>query len=453
MDIKLGCTPYLEASELKVSSPFNASRATFALNSGLYFFLCIKPSGSFKFHLIRWSSFWGPPQTVSIEHASFINSPYDIIIRNSADLEVSNSSFSSFGINANSKAITVYYSSGDVLIDGCSFTGSGHYGIGVYSTNTGTNVVISDNSFDNCSYGIKCYSSNAYLTSNVIEDCYYYAIQSDYASNNAQYRGNEIDGNSSAYSIYLNSSSPYLMYNEILNSKVFINGGSPSFATTPGEGQNQRGYNTIYNASAPLIRVQNSASPYLGYSSGGGYNSIYYTDFPHIYATNYSGVYADYNYWGDEGPVYAADGTSWVLSRWPLSQNPNPLSKPLFTKANFNIPLLMKSDSDEKEIDYRAAIEAGFNSDYSNSKNNLLKIISSGDVSKFSILSIIMYDHFSQQEKVDENSLRDNNTIDLENNLLLEDLIKLKKTDLRRPIALGLKAQNAGLSRQYVELS
>ncbi len=64
-----------------------------------------------------------------------------------------------------------------------------------------------------------------------------------------------------------------------------------------------------------------------------------------------------------------------------------------------------------------------------------------------------MYDHFTQKEKSDENSVRDRNTINEELNTLLEDLVKLNQEDQRRPIALKIKAKNAGLNRRYAELS
>ncbi len=89
----------------------------------------------------------------------------------------------------------------------------------------------------------------------------------------------------------------------------------------------------------------------MGYGYGGGYNSIFDTDFPHIYAINHSGVYADNNYWGGEGPVNASDGTSWILDRWPLTQNPN-LNKPAVKKVEPVSSLSKSSNEIENETNF-----------------------------------------------------------------------------------------------------
>jgi hypothetical protein len=261
--------------------------------------------------------------TAIIQYTNFINSPYHVITRYNANTQISHCNFSGFGFDSNSRAITVEQcSTGTADINHCTFTGSGQNGIGIHANRTfgNSNVIIANNSFSSCRYGIRCYLSYAHLTGNTIQNSFYYGIYADNVSNAAKYTGNTVSGNPSSYGVYLTSSSPYLISNEITSNKVFINSGAPNFAdpTDP----NWRGYNTVANASAALIRVQNYASPYLGYGMASGFNSIYDTDYPHIYATNNSGVYADHNYWGGS-PVNAADGTSWVLDRWPLDYNPN----------------------------------------------------------------------------------------------------------------------------------
>jgi len=133
--------------------------------------------------------------TANIEYTDFINSPYDLIIRNSANATVHHCTFTNFGFDSNSRAITAYNSTGPVTISNCTFTGSGQYGYGVYATNTGTNVTISNNTFTACRVGIRCYASNAFITSNTIQNGYYYGIQSDNVATSAQYRDNTICNN------------------------------------------------------------------------------------------------------------------------------------------------------------------------------------------------------------------------------------------------------------------
>lgn len=397
--------------------------------------------------------------TADIQYADFVNSPYELIIRNSADCTVANSTFTNFGFDSGSRAITAYNSTGPVTISNCSFTGSGQSGYGVYAKNTSTNVNISGNTFNSCRIGIRCYSSDAFITSNTIQNSYYYGIQSDNVTYDAEYRDNTISADFTSYGIYLNSSSPYLMYNYIHDSKVLINSGSPEFATPYSEGLGHRGYNTIANASAPLIKVQNYSSVFMGYYGGdwedGGYNSIYETDLPHIYAVNHSSVMADNNYWGSESPANAVDGTSSISDENPLSTNPNPLAKKIATDGfvlNWeNLFHKETSTQDDKndEKKFNDALAAGFKSNYVPAKEILKDIIDTNSSSKYPPLAVVMYHYFTKKELDDEKSTRDNHVIEGELTSLLNELKNKSKDDRLRPFGLKFSALEGALDRDY----
>ena len=248
------------------------------------------------------------------------------------------------------------------------------------------------------------------------------------------------------------------MYNAITENgqNVLINAGLPNFATPASEGQGQRGYNTIAHASAPLIKVQNNSSTYMGYSAGGGYNSIYDTDLPQIYATNTSIVYADNNYWGEEGPANAADGTSSVWDRYPLSGNPNPKidSNDLFAAStNSRLTKELNTPVDQEEEEFQKAIAAGFHSDYITSKALLKKIIDKNSGSKYPPLALMMFYHFTQKELQDKDADRDKNLVEKELADLLDELEQKPKENFLRPFGLKFRAQEAALARDYTTLS
>jgi hypothetical protein len=387
--------------------------------------------------------------SADIDYTSFINSPYHLIVRNSADAEISHSTFSNFGFSTSSRAVTIYYSTGDVSIYNCTFTGSGSKGIGVYSNNTGTNVTIADNTFSNCRYAIRCYSSDALISGNTIPSYYYYGIYSDNVSYGAKYWENEITGNFSSYGVYLNSSTPYFFKNTLNQSKMLINSCSPNFYDPTGP-VCLKGYNTIHNAGAPLIKVQNYSTPYLGYGlEESGYNSIYETDLPHMWITNYSGAYADNNYWGQEGPANYADGTSWFLDRWPLSFNPN-LNK--LGESSFE-DFSIREDEKEDEEEFMAALDAGFKLDYVKAKERLNNLIYRETTSRFPALSVLMYDYFTKRELQDEKSSRDENVVINELTVLVDDLCKKEVGDPLRAFGLKISARESSLNKDYNSLS
>ncbi len=309
--------------------------------------------------------------TANLQYTDFKNAAYEFTLwYTSGTVTVQNCSFTNFGYTSDAKALTVYSATGAISIAANTFTGSNRQGTSIYSYNSGTNVRIANNTIASCGTGIRSYSSDAMIRYNAITNNYYCGIQADNVSTAAEYRGNDIRSN--GYGLFLNSASPWIMYNTIRSngSNVIVNSSSPNFATHEWEGDQLRGHNTIAYAGAPLLRAQNSAFPYLGYGFDGGYNSIFETDLPHLWAESNSGIYADNNYWGSDNASYYADGTSWVLARTPLSSNPNPDpgSRIIFASDN-QINALKKSFADTTfEAQFRDAISARYRRDYSTTK-------------------------------------------------------------------------------------
>ncbi|NUO81035.1 right-handed parallel beta-helix repeat-containing protein [candidate division KSB1 bacterium] len=388
--------------------------------------------------------------TANIQYADFRNAAYELTFwQNSGAITVQNCSFANFGYTTDSRAVAAYYSTGAVNISNSSFTGSGLNGMGVYATNTGTNVTISENTFTSCRVGIRCYSSNAFVTDNTIQNSGYYGIQSDNVTTAAEYRSNTITN--SSYGIYLNSSSPWVMYNVMTETRVMVNAGTPNFADNE-VGEHLRGYNTIANAGAPLLRAQNYATPYLGYSSEGGYNSLYDTDLPHMNVENHSGVYADNNYWGGGDAANYIDGTSWVLARNPLSSNPNPLANASFTPYAPCADQSAITLEDEEKL-FQQALDAGYGGEYEQAKSILQTLIENNSGSKFPPLAILMYYEFNRMELRDGNSGRTNETIEEELINFLASLENRDKADSLRPFGLKLSAREAGFSRDFKRMN
>ncbi len=388
--------------------------------------------------------------TANIQYADFRNAAYELSCwQNSGAVTVQNCTFTNFGYTTDSKAVSVYYATGTIAINNSNFTGSGLNGMGVYATNTGTNVTVTENTFTSCRVGIRCYSSNASLFSNTIANSGYYGIQSDNVSTAAEYRDNTISN--SSYGIYLNSSSPWIMYNTMTETRVLVNSGAPNFADFE-EGEQLRGYNTIANAGAPLLRAQNYATPYLGYSFEGGYNSLYETDLPHMYVENHSGVYADNNYWGGGEAANYIDGTSWALARNPLASNPNPLAKASFTSYSPCADQSAITLEDEEKL-FQQALDAGYGGEYEQARSILQALIENNSGSKFPPLAILMYYEFNRMELRDGNSGRTNETIEEELINFLASLENRDKADSLRPFGLKLSAREAGFSRDFKRMS
>ncbi len=399
--------------------------------------------------------------SANLQYTNFTSSPYHLLIRNTSGATISHCNYSSFGYNSDARAITVYNSENSVNINNCSFTGSGANGIGVYALNTGTDVTVSDNTFTSCRYGIRCYSSEAFLTGNTIQNSYIYGIQADYVTTVPDYRDNSISHvDFTKWGIFLNSSSPHLMYNYIYDCRVLINGGHPWFATRDSEGDNWHGHNTVNYSAAPLIKVQNYASSFLGYGGTGekgGYNSIYDCDLPHIWVENHSNVQADFNYWGPEGPLNYADGTSTITNRYPLSTNPNSersvevLSMNMGSTEFGETPVVEKTSTEvtgEEEL-FNQALQAGYKSEYEKAKEILKGLIDNNSGSKYAALSVVMYNNLTQRELRDPKSIRNKSIVQGELNSLLAELIAKPKEHSLRPFGLRFQALEYALARNY----
>jgi len=341
--------------------------------------------------------------SVNLQYADLKNAAYDLTLwYNSGAVAVQNCTFTNFGYSADSKAITLNAPTGTVTISNNTITGSNSQGTGIYSNSTGTNVTIASNTITSAGTGIYCYSSDAFLTSNVIRSCVNYGIQADYVTSSARYQGNDI--RSCAYGLSLNSSSPYIWSSIIIqnNLNVLVNSSSPNFMD-PGDDQ-LRGHNTIAHAASPLLRAQNYSYVYLGYGYQGGYNSIFDCDLPHLWVSSYSGVSADNNYWGEEGPSAYYDGTSWALMESPLWSNPNPdpLGKRGYDVNNSRTVLGKKassSTSSDVEKQFHDAVGAGRGGEIETAKQGFRSIIDQNPDSKFAPPALLAYYDFSRMQQ------------------------------------------------------
>lgn len=331
-----------------------------------------------------------------------------------------------------------------------TFTGSNNQGTSIYSYNTGTNVTICGNAISASGTGIRCYYSNAFLTSNSIQNNWNYGIQADNLTGYPQYRSNHLESN--GCNLLLNASSPWVMHNTILGGSpnVVANVSTPNFATLSGEGDNQHGHNTFRYGGFCLLKAQNSSFPYLGYSSGGGYNSLYDIDLFHLQAENNSGIYADNNYWGGGGAEYTVDGTSWVLARYPLGSNPNqtvqelPIFRAAMKTSSRGLFLNATAESDTLESTFRQALDLIQTGQVASAKEKLRLLIDENS-GKYSPLAILLFYDLTKREQ--ETSPSRTAAKELSN--LLMELHNEPKDQLLRPFAVRLLAREAGLAGDF----
>jgi parallel beta-helix repeat protein len=411
--------------------------------------------------------------SIHLDYTDIKNTAYGINVYNTAaGAQLDYCTFSNFSTIADARAISIWNATSAVTLNGCNILGTSGvgYGIyisgsqqpvtisgtsvsgcnyGIYSYNTGTNVSISNNTISSSGAGIRCYSSNAMLTGNTIQNNTVYGIQVDYVSNSAQYHNNRVSSNGYC-GISFNGSNPYLINNFIyLNFKnVYITSSSPQFADTPFG----HGHNVIAMAGAPLIDVQNSSTPFLGYYSAGengGYNSLYETDYPHITAQYNSHVSADVNYWGDEGPVNWADGTSSITNLAPLWDDPNPypLAKAVqifVSQSNTAVPSsLTNASSPALEM----AIAEGLKGDYAKAKQLLEVLIGNNPLDNVAPIALVYFYDFSKLESQIDASTRLKN--ENEFNALVDGLINKSTNNPLRPFALRLLARDAALAKDF----
>lgn len=394
--------------------------------------------------------------TANIQYADFKNAGYGLTLWNNYNtVTVQNCSFKNFGFASDSKALTVYSTTGTTTISNNTFTGSNSQGLGIYSYNTGTNISISSNTITSAGTGIHCYSSNALLTGNNVQSNSYYGIQSDYLTGyNAVYRNNNIRSN--GYGISLNAASPWIVGNTIIYNgrNVFITSSSPNFAELPNGGNPGPGHNVIAMSGSPLVDVQNSSFPFFGYysaSAQGGYNSFYDTDLPHIRAQYSSGVWADVNYWGIDGPANYPDGTSWVRSWYPLDydSNPYPLAKSSQVFASQNSKSVQTSSINSTNAELDTAIAEGFKGNYNKAKQILKLFVDNKPSDKFSPLALLLLYDFSKIESHKDTSARIKN--ENEFSVLVDGLKRKNANHPLRPFALRLLARDAAITKDYIK--
>jgi len=391
--------------------------------------------------------------TANIQYADFKNAAYELTLwYSTASVTVQNCTFTNFGLSSIAQAITVQSkTTGPATISSNKFTGSNSQGTGIYCYNTGTNVTISGNTITSAGTGIRCSSSDAFLTSDTVRNNVNYGINANNVSTSAQYRRNDIRAN--GYGISLSSASPYLMYNVVIQNglNVLINSCSPEFGTLPSEGDNRRGHNTIAHAGAPLLRAQNSASPILGYMYNGGINSIFDCDLPHLWVVNHSGVCADSNFWkyGEElVPTYYADGTSWAMVRNPLAtnRNPDPLGRGMASgegiAAMSSITVGSAADT-TLENAFRTAVNEAINGDPSKAASELKILIQSGSA-KYAQLALLFYHDLASGRW---NWTADVSQVKADVSSLLQDLRSQPVSTFLRPFALRLLSRDAAVSK------
>jgi hypothetical protein len=243
------------------------------------------------------------------------------------------------------------------------------------------------------------------------------------------------------------------MHNIVIENSlnVLVNSGAPDFATDFSEGDNMRGRNTIAYAGSPLLMVQNSAFPFLGYDYGGGYNSIFGSDQPDAWVVNNSGLYAANNYWTDGYPSCYTDGTSFALTTNPLSSNPNPdpygqqYSARPTQVAGGGIPSnsnIVSADTG-KDAEFQSAVTAAIHGDFTMAVPRLRSLIQSGSA-KYAPLALLVYYDLGIG-RWNKNS--DLGQVKKDMYSFLQDLRSQPIASQQRPIALRLCARDAALSR------
>jgi len=389
--------------------------------------------------------------TATVQYTDFVNAPYEMTMwYTSGAVTVQNGSFSNFGYTSDAKALTTYSTTGSIQIANNTFTGSNHQGTAVYSYNSGTNVTISGNDICNTGTGVRCYISNAFLTNNYVHNNWNYGIQADNLSGYlAEYRGNVLE--SSGCNLWLNASSPWVMQSTILggSANTVTNTSLPNFGRPPGDGDNLHGHNTIRYGGLCLVKAQNYSLPYMGYVAQGGYNSLYDIDLLQLKAETNSGIYADNNYWGVEGIQNMADGTSWILARYPLETNPNGggAAKLAFQTSSGNqtvIPFL-KTSADSLESAFLEALDLAKKGQLAEAKA-VLRMLLDANSTKYSPLALLLFYDLERKE-LQRAGLSDKVSGEFAD--LLNSLRSAARDNLLRPFAVRIQAREAGIVRDF----
>lgn len=225
--------------------------------------------------------------------------------------EVNNAKISGFRLNLNGSHYGVYarYCNNitieNIVMDPLFSTASYHYGIRVMNS---SNIFIDNNIMRPDGYhptGISIGSQvNSFsITDNVVAGPSGYRGIICSLSNGGTIEGNIITNNSQR-GISLNSSSPYILENEITLSDIGIRA---RYGSDPDMND---GYNIIYNNNIGVY-CTSASEPYLRL-----YNNLVNSDYD-IYAfNNVDDIYAESVYWGEDPPnesqMYHDRGISWI---------------------------------------------------------------------------------------------------------------------------------------------
>jgi hypothetical protein len=383
--------------------------------------------------------------TASVQYADFKNAPFLFTAFNGAgNITIQNCAFTGFSTSSDAKAISVTSVSGNVSITNNTITGS-NQGTGIYSYSNTWNLSVEGNSLSYCGTGIRVYSSYASLTDNIVSNNANYGILADNVSATTNYANNSIRSN--GYGLFLNSASPILYENTVIQnaSNVHITSSSPTFREPGGSG-----HNVIAHAAFPLVYAENSSVPYFGhYNNFDGNNSFYDTDLPHMRALSNSCIWAEGDYWGGDPPSCSIDGTSLFYSRDVLisDPNPDPLAKPsLKSTGKLSQQPTSSNGNDEGSVKemISTAFSVGIQGDVGKAKDSLVWIVENRGSSSYAPLALLMYGGFSglNGDMVDSNRSA---SVDKEFRDLLSSLAAMPASNPLRPYAIRLLVRTAGL--------
>lgn len=319
-------------------------------------------------------------------------------------------------------------------------------GTGVHLTTTGTNVLITENVIEDNTIGMWLYQSNAVVSGNIIESNTY-GMNADYVSSTAEHDGNKVRYNTTR-GLFLNASNLWVTNSVFAGNggnQVLINDGWPSFAESPGF----EGYNVIAYGGGPMLKAQNGAYVFMGYSVDGGYNSFYETDMPHIRAENNSGVWADRNYW-EGGPGNSMDGTSWVTSSNTLSTDPNPPYYQKMIAGNSTASTYDEADNHPRvPEELLTAMRLGMDGEMGQGLSALKSYIENNSQSLYVPLALISYNALVHRQMQGLSSEGSRQTVQAELTAYLQSQSTTVQSDALWPYAVRLLANNAMLESDY----
>lgn len=328
---------------------------------------------------------------------------------------------------------------GTATIQGNTITNNS--GSGISSVN-GSNLTVTNCTISNNGTGILVNTVSPTITSNtILNNTNYGLIATNITMSNYWY-SNTFHGN--GYALVLNNAHPWIAHNIICDNThgVVINSSFPNFCTPEGGG-----YNAITYSSTPLFKADNSSIVTMGYLSQGGYNSVFGSELPDMEARNGSGIYADNTYWGGLPAIYE-DGTSWITTNNPLSDDPKPTSCS-GSQASSSFASSSPSLSTAISNKYLAAISKGREKKFKEAKDDLISIINGEFDKKYSPLALLSFYEFTLIEKNVKAKSLEVDTLNYELNNVLSKVSKRVKEDSLRPYAIRLLARDAALANNF----